>query len=40
MSKLLGWSETWRRDGTGTPSFYVLLVPIWTRHFTHSTWME
>lgn len=39
-SRLFGWSEIWRYDSTGTRTFFLFCVPIFTRNFYHSTWME
>jgi hypothetical protein len=35
--RMFGMSEIWRDDSTGTMTLYLLFVPIWSRHFTHST---
>lgn len=37
MSKLFGWSEEWRMDSTGTKTFWLLFIPLYRKHFTHST---
>lgn len=36
-SRLIGMSERWRDNSTGTRAFFVLWVPVWWQHFTHST---
>lgn len=36
-SRLFGFSEVWRRNGTGTRTFFLFCLPIWSRAFNHST---
>lgn len=41
ISRLVGVSEEWRADGTGTRVYWLLLFPLVRRAFVHSTsWWE
>lgn len=35
--RMLGVSDVWRGDGTGTADFYVFWLRVWRLHFHHST---
>lgn len=37
--RFIGVGDVWRSDSTGTGRFFLFWVPVWTWHFTHSTWL-
>jgi len=37
LSRIIGFSELWRADGTGDRWFFVLWCPVWKSTFRHST---
>lgn len=39
--RLIGWSDVYRKDFTATETFWILWIPIYSRHFHHSTaWLD